>query len=141
VDFVSKPLEQARAKAAAANVSVDFIQGDVTQLSRCGIGAGAQLIVDNDCLHNMSDADRDAYVREVSAVAAHDARLFIVAFRPGGRFGVRGVEPSEMETRFASAWTLLAAGEDGDLDEARLSWGRATQETPAWYYVYTHHAG
>jgi ubiquinone/menaquinone biosynthesis C-methylase UbiE len=92
VDFVSKPLTRARAKAAAAGLSIDFIQADVTHLSQAGIGANFALIVDNGCLHNMSDSDRDSYVREVSAVAAPDARLLIVAFVPGGRLGVRGVD-------------------------------------------------
>ncbi|UXA06027.1 class I SAM-dependent methyltransferase [Mycobacterium sp. SMC-2] len=134
VDFVAKPLDKARAKAG--NLPVDFVRADVTRLSQTGIGTGFQLIVDNGCLHNMSDADRDAYVREVSAVAAPDARLFVVAFRPGGRFGVRGVEPAEMESRFSAAWTLLSAGDEGDLDEARLSRGNAREQTPARYYLF-----
>jgi ubiquinone/menaquinone biosynthesis C-methylase UbiE len=116
VDFVPKALDKARAKADAAGASVNFVQADVTQLSKAGIGAGFQLIVDNGCLHNMSDGDRDAYVREVSAVAAPDARLVIAAFAPGGRFGVRGVEPAEMERRFSSGWTLLSAGDERELD-------------------------
>ena len=96
-----KALDKARIKAGAANLSIDFVPADVTHLSQEGIGADFPLIVDNGCLHNMSDGDRDAYVREVSAVAARDARLLIVAFLPGGRFGVRGVDPAEMERRFA----------------------------------------
>ena len=86
VDYVEKPLNKARAKARAADVSVDFARADVTQLSRSGVGTGFPLIVDNGCIHNMSGDDREAYVREVSAVAAPDARLFVVAFPPGGRF-------------------------------------------------------
>jgi SAM-dependent methyltransferase len=127
VDFVPKALEKARAKAAAAGVAVDFAHADVTQLSQAGIGSGFQLIVDNGCLHNLSDGDRDAYVREVSAVAAPDARLLIVAFLPGGRFGVRGIEPAEMERRFASGWTLLSAGEERELDR---------EKTPARHYLF-----
>ncbi len=134
VDFVPKALEKARAKAA--NLPVDFVGADVTRLSQTVTGTGFHLIVDNGCLHNMSDADREAYVREVSAVAAPDARLFIVAFRPGGRFGVRGVEPAEMESRFSAGWTLLSAGDEGDLDEARLSRGNAREQTPARYYLF-----
>jgi ubiquinone/menaquinone biosynthesis C-methylase UbiE len=127
VDFVSKPLARARAKADATGLSVDFIQADVTRLSQNGIGANFQLIVDNGCLHNMSDSDRDSYVREVSAVAAPDARLLIVAFSPGGRFGVRGVDHAEMERRFAPGWTLLSAGDERELDRAK---------TPARYYLF-----
>src|ERR1700739_4168199 len=87
VDFVPRALDKARAKAA--DLAINFVQADVTRLSQAGIGADFRLIVDNGCLHNMSDGDRDAYVREVSAVSSPDARLLIGAFLPGG--GVRGV--------------------------------------------------
>jgi SAM-dependent methyltransferase len=129
VDFVTKALDKARAKAG--NVPIDFVQADVTHLSQAGIGTNFPLIVDNGCLHNMSDDDRDAYVREVSAVAAPDARLLIVAFLPGGRFGVRGVEPAEMERRFAAGWTLLSAGNERELDR---------EQTPARYYLFQRRA-
>jgi hypothetical protein len=76
----------------------------------------------------MSDADRDAYVREISAVAARDARLLIVAFVPGGRVGVRGIDRAEMERRFTQSWTLLSAGAERELDRA--------EKTPAWYYLF-----
>ena len=128
VDFVPKALEKAHAKAA--NLSINFAHADVTHLSQAGIGADFRLIVDNGCLHNMSDHDRDAYVREVTAVAAPDARLLIVAFRPGGRFGVRGIEPAEMERRFTPAWTLLSAGQENELD----------RETPTRYYLFQRRA-
>jgi SAM-dependent methyltransferase len=127
VDYVPRALDEARPKAAAANAAVDFVRADVTRLSQEGIGADFRLIVDNGCLHNMSDGDRDAYVREVSAVAAPDARLLIVAFLPGGRFGVRGAQPAEMERRFASAWTMLSTGSERELDQ---------EQTPARYYLY-----
>ncbi|MGB9249708.1 MAG: class I SAM-dependent methyltransferase [Mycobacterium sp.] len=127
VDYVPQALDKARAKAAANKASVDFVHADVTQLSQEGIGADFGLIVDNGCLHNMSDGDRDAYVREVSAVAAPGARLLIVAFLPGGRFGVRGVQPAEMERRFTSTWTMLSTGSERELDQ---------EQTPAKYYLY-----
>ncbi len=66
VDYVPRALEKARAKAAATNAPVDFVRADVTRLSQEGIGTNFGLIVDNGCLHNMSDGDRDAYVREVT---------------------------------------------------------------------------
>jgi len=112
---------------AATNAPVDFVRADVTRLSQEGIGTDFGLIVDNGCLHNMSDGDRDAYVREVSAVAAPGARLLIVAFLPGGRFGVRGVQPAEMERRFTSTWTMLSSGSERELDQ---------EQTPAKYYLY-----
>ncbi|SPM41404.1 SAM-dependent methyltransferase [Mycobacterium numidiamassiliense] len=136
VDFVPKALSKARARVGAASTSVNFVQADVTHLSRASIGADFQLIVDNGCLHNMSDDARDAYVREVSAVAASDARLLIVAFVPGGRFGVPGIDPAEMERRFAPGWTQLSAGDEQDLDAARLRRGSARENTPTRYYLF-----
>jgi SAM-dependent methyltransferase len=131
VDFVPKALEKALAKARVDNVTVKFVHADVTRLSSTGLGENFALIVDNGCLHNMNDDDRDSYVREVSAVAAPDARLLIVAFIPGGRFGVRGIDRAEMERRFASGWTLVSAGDERELD---------AEKTPTRYYLFQRNA-
>jgi SAM-dependent methyltransferase len=127
VDFVPNPLEKARAKARVESIDVNFVHADVRQLRQAGINGPFQLIVDNGCLHNMNDDDRDSYVREVSAVAAPDARLLIVAFIPGGRFGVRGIDHAEMERRFSSGWTLVSAGDELELD---------AEKTPTRYYLF-----
>ncbi|MCT7657601.1 class I SAM-dependent methyltransferase [Mycobacterium deserti] len=112
VDFVAKPLDRARAKAATARVVVEFERADVTRLSTEAVGSNFDLIVDSGCLHGMSAEDRDAYVREVAAVAAPQARLLIVAFIPGSSFGVPGIEPDEVKQRFARDWTLLSSGDE-----------------------------
>lgn len=80
MDFVAKPLRTARNKAAAHHVAVDFIQADVTRLTAAGTGKDFALIIDTGCLHNMPADHRDAYVREITAVAAPHALLFIVRF-------------------------------------------------------------
>ena len=127
VDFVPAALDKARTKAHVESVDVNFVHADVRHLRQAGITGPVQLIVDNGCLHNMNDDDRDSYVREVSAVAAPDARLLIVAFVPGGRFGVRGVDRTEMARRFASGWTLVSAGDERELD---------AEKTPTRYYLF-----
>ncbi len=127
VDYVKQALDKARSKAKAAGAVINFARADVTRLSSAGLGDNFGLVVDNGCLHNMSDPDRDAYVREVSAMAAPDARLLITAFRPGGRFGVRGVEPAEIERRFAQGWTLVSTGDERELDG---------EQTPTRYYLF-----
>ena len=126
VDFVPKALDKARAKARAAGVPVDFIHADVTHLSQAWLDTTFQLIVDNGCLHGMSDGDRDLYVREITAAAAPGARLLIVAAKPGGPIGFLGLDQAEVEHRFAPAWTLRSA-----IDE-RLAFGKgpANRYTP-----------
>lgn len=112
VDFVPKALDNARAKARAADVPVEFVHADVTHLSQAGINGDFQLIVDNGCLHGMSDHDRNLYVPEITAVAAPDARLSIVAFKRGAPIGPTGIGQAEIERRFTPAWVLLSAADE-----------------------------
>ncbi|MEV0672419.1 class I SAM-dependent methyltransferase [Mycobacterium sp. NPDC050441] len=115
VDYVAKPLKKARAKATG--LPAIFAKADVTQLSWSGIGAGFDLIVDSGCLHGMSADDRDAYVREVSAVAAPGAQLLIMAFIPGASMGVPGIGFDEVQRRFSGGWTLLSSGDEPAMDQ------------------------
>jgi SAM-dependent methyltransferase len=112
VDFVVKAVDKARAKASANKLDIKFAQADATRLSSEGVGTNFDLIVDNGCLHGMSPEDRDAYVREVASVAAPGARLLLVEFVPGGSFGVPGIDPAEVEQRFAADWKLLSSGSE-----------------------------
>jgi SAM-dependent methyltransferase len=112
VDFVVKAVDKARAKASANKLDIKFAQADATRLSSEGVGTNFDLIVDNGCLHGMSPEDRDAYVREVASVAAPGARLLLVEFVTGGSFGVPGIDPTEVEQRFAADWTLLSSGSE-----------------------------
>jgi cyclopropane fatty-acyl-phospholipid synthase-like methyltransferase len=128
VDFVAKAVEKARAKAEATKLTVNFARADVTRLSSEGVGTNFGLIVDNGCLHGMSPEDRDAYVREVTAVAAPDARLLLVEFVTGGSYGVPGVDPDEVKTRFAADWTLLSSGDEPALDH--------NGKNPARHYLF-----
>ncbi len=112
VDFVPKAVAKARAKARDAGVTIVFRHADATRLSSERIGSGFNLIVDNGCLHGMSDADRNSYVREVTAAAAPDARLLLVAFTPGGSFGVPGISQGEVERRFASDWSMISTNDE-----------------------------
>jgi SAM-dependent methyltransferase len=128
VDFVARAVDKARAKAEANKVAVNFVCGDVTRLSSEGIGSTFGLIVDNGCLHGMSPEDRDAYVREVTAVAAPDARLLLVEFIPGANYGVPGIEPDEVKRRFAADWTLLSSGSESAFDR--------NGKDPARFYLF-----
>ena len=111
VDFTPKALEKARAKARAADITVNFVHADATHLRDAGINGPFNVIVDNGCFHGMSAHDRDLYAHEISAAAASGARLLMIAFKPG-RLGPAGVEQSEIERRFRPAWALLSAKDE-----------------------------
>jgi cyclopropane fatty-acyl-phospholipid synthase-like methyltransferase len=105
-DFVHVALKRARAKAAAAGVSIRAMQADVTRVTAPEIGAAFQLIVDNGLLHRLSDEARDAYVRLVGTVAASQATLLLAGFAEKERRGPRGIGRAEIERRFAADWDL-----------------------------------
>jgi len=112
VDFVKLAIERARGKTEAAGVSVRFVCADVTQLGSYDVGTGFQLAVDNGCMHGLSDAQREAYVRELSAAVASGGRLVLAGFAEGKRRGPRGFDRPEVERRFTPGWELLASGVD-----------------------------
>ena len=105
-DFVDVALNRARAKAAAAGVSIRTMKADVTRVTTAEIGTGFQLIVDNGLLHGLSDEARDAYVRLVSTAAAPHATLLLVGFPEKERRGPRGIDRPEVERRFAAGWDV-----------------------------------
>jgi cyclopropane fatty-acyl-phospholipid synthase-like methyltransferase len=112
-DFVQRALGKARAKFAAAGVQVRLQQADVTKLDSYGIGSGFQLIVDNGCLHGLSDKGRGAYVRQITAAAAPNATLLLAGFTERKRTrGPRGYDRPEIERRFAADWQLLGSWQD-----------------------------
>jgi SAM-dependent methyltransferase len=133
IDYVATAVDRARLKVAAAGVDVTLKHADATRLRAGDVGAGFDLIVDNGCLHGMSDQDRDAYVREVTAVAATGARLLLVEFVPGASFGVPGIAPADVERRFSAHWKLTSSG-----DEAAMN---HNGKNPARYYLFDRAGG
>jgi cyclopropane fatty-acyl-phospholipid synthase-like methyltransferase len=128
VDFVAKAVHKARAKAEANKVTATFTRADVTRLSSEGVGSNFGLIIDNGCLHGMSPEDRDAYAREVTALAAPDARLLLVEFVTGASYGVPGIDPDEVKQLFAADWMLLSSGDEPALDH--------NGKNPARHYLF-----
>lgn len=129
IDYVETAVRRARAKMSAAGVEVTVRRADATRLRSEGIGTGFDLIVDNGCLHGMSDGDRDAYVREVTAVAGPAAHLLLVEFVPGASFGVPGIAPADVERRFSAHWMLVSSGDEPAMDH--------NGKNPARFYLFT----
>ena len=114
VDAVPRPLSHARARAARAGVSVDWILADVARLHRLGLQPGYSLFFDRGCFHGLDESQRGAYAAAVDALAAPGATLLMMAFAPN-RVVVApgGLEQSELTGRFAD-WELVSAEPDTD---------------------------
>jgi SAM-dependent methyltransferase len=109
VDFVPKALRRAHERAREAGVEIRLVEGDVTDLRATGIARGYQLLVDFFLFHDeLTDEQRLAMGREVTAVAAPGATLLMTAWAPGRRGPLpRGASRRDIEIAFPK-WTVIA---------------------------------
>jgi SAM-dependent methyltransferase len=110
VDIVPKALRRARERARQAGVDLQLVRGDVTKLRSHGVGSGFPLLLDLGLFHDeLTDGQRAAMGREVTAVAAPGATLLMVAWAPARRaFLPRGASRNDIETAYPD-WTVIAA--------------------------------
>ena len=108
VDFVPKALRRARDRAKQSDVELRLLEGDVTDLRSTEVGSGFQLLFDFGCFHDeLSDEQRKAEGTEVTAAAAPDATLLLMAWKPGRRGPLpRGASSEEIQAAFPE-WKVI----------------------------------
>jgi len=108
VDFVPKALRRAGERARQAGVELRLVEGDVTTLGSTAVGAGFPYLLDFGVFHDeLTDAQRHAMGREVTAVAASDATLLMVAWARRRRGPLpRGASGSDIEAAYPD-WTVI----------------------------------
>ena len=109
VDCVEKALRRARDRVTNAGVDVRLLQGDVTALRAAGVGSGFRLVLDTGTFHGLTHDQREAMGREVSAVAAPEATVLMIAWPKRRRPLIRGVSRTEIEAAFPD-WTVTDVG-------------------------------
>ena len=106
IDIVEKALRRAARRADSAGATIRLVHGDVTALREAGLGSGFGLLLDTGTFHGLSDADRQAMGREVSAVAAPDATMILDCFAPRRRGPLpRGASRADVEQAFPG-WAI-----------------------------------
>jgi cyclopropane fatty-acyl-phospholipid synthase-like methyltransferase len=101
IDVVEKALHRARERVEEAGVEMHVVRGDVTALREAGIRPGFRLLVDTGTFHGLTDAQREAMGREVSAIAAPDATVILDCFVPRRRGPLpRGASRADVERAF-----------------------------------------
>jgi SAM-dependent methyltransferase len=120
VDNVPKALRRARDRASQAGVEIRLCDGDVTRLSTTGAWSGFPFLLDLGLFHDeLSDAQRAAMGREVTAVAAPGATLLMVAWAPGRRGPLpRGASRDDIEAAYPE-WRVIDE-ESVDISGARF---------------------
>jgi hypothetical protein len=101
IDIVEKALRRARERVDDAGVEMRVVRGDVTALREADIGSGFRLVLDTGTFHGLTDAEREAMGRGVSAVAARDATVILDCFAPRRRGPLpRGASRADVERAF-----------------------------------------
>ena len=101
VDIVEKALRRARERVHEAGVDVRVMHADVTDLRAAGIGSDFRLVLDSGTFHGLTDDQRRAMGREVSAVTANDATVLLDVFAPRRRGPLpRGASRNDVEAAF-----------------------------------------
>ena len=105
VDLVERARRRARDRVRSAGVAMKLVRGDVTALSRAGIGDGFRLMLDTGTFHGLQPEAQMAMGREVTAVAAPDATLLLLVWPRRIRPLIRGADRIEVEAAFP-AWEI-----------------------------------
>ena len=101
IDIVMKALDRARERVEEAGVEMRLVHGDVTALREAGVGSGFRVVLDTGTFHGLTDAQREAVGKEVSAVAAPDASVILDCFAPRRRGPLpRGASRADVEHAF-----------------------------------------
>ncbi len=107
IDIVPKAVRSARERAREAGVEVRFVEGDITALRAVGVGSGFRFVWDFGTVHGLTQKQRVAVGREVSAVTADDATILMMAWPPGRRGPLpRGASRGDIEADFPG-WQVI----------------------------------
>ena len=94
----------------------------MTALRAVGVGSGFQLVLDFGVVHGLTQTQREAVGREVSAVTAAKATLLMLAWAPAPRGPLpRGTSRQDIQAAFP-AWQVIdeeVANVSGRLDSCR----------------------
>lgn len=106
VDFLEKPLESARRKAADHGLSVNFLQMDALAVGE--IPERFDAVTDCGLFHVFDDAGRMAYVGALTRLLEPGSRVFLLCFADAepGTHGPRRVSELELRKAFAVGWRV-----------------------------------
>ena len=106
IDFLKKPIQQARVKAAERGLQMEFLVKDALKLGDWGKRFAS--VIDCGLFHVFSDHDRRRYVQGLTQVVEPGGRLFLMCFsdeEPGTQ-GPRRVSRQELYDAFADDWEV-----------------------------------
>jgi cyclopropane fatty-acyl-phospholipid synthase-like methyltransferase len=106
IDFLERPIEEARRKAQERGVSAEFVRMDALTLT--GLDRQFDSVIDSGLFHVFSDEDRVRYVAGLAHVTRAGGRIFVLCFsdEEPGEQGPRRVTQRELRESFADGWAI-----------------------------------
>lgn len=122
VDFSSKAIALARAKAQRAGAAIDFRVGDVTRLDF--LQEPFDFVLDVGCFHGLDASGRERYAASLARLTHPGSVFMLYAFAPRPRFfRTIGLSPEQVEKTFAKNFALN-----------RVEHGEDRERASAWYW-------
>ena len=123
VDFAWKAIAEARRKAKAAGVQIDFRVGDASRLNH--VSGPFDLILDIGCFHGLPQASRPRYARQAKQLLAGSGVFLVYAMLRQNQQQDAGIDDADLAL-FQPEWVLLKREEGinaaGSRPSAWLTW-------------------
>ena len=106
IDFLDRPIQEAKRKAQERNLSAEFVRMDALTLA--DFDRRFDSVIDSGLFHVFSDDDRVRYVAGLAHVIRPGGRLFLLCFsdeEPGTQ-GPRRVSRGEIRGSFSDGWEV-----------------------------------
>jgi SAM-dependent methyltransferase len=106
IDFLERPIYNAKRKAAERGRTATFFVMDVLALK--DLPEIFDSVIDSGLFHVFSDEDRRRYVEGLASILKSSGRLFLLCFsdEEPGEQGPRRVSKKEIEDAFAEGWKI-----------------------------------
>jgi cyclopropane fatty-acyl-phospholipid synthase-like methyltransferase len=106
IDFIDKPISQAKRKAEELGVEANFAQLDALKVK--ALDRKFDSVIDCGLFHVLSDADRRHYVDGLAHVTKCGSKVFLMCFsdKEPGDTGPRRITEKELRETFAEGWII-----------------------------------
>jgi SAM-dependent methyltransferase len=108
VDMVPAAIEKAKARAAKAGVTVDFVIESALHLER--LGRTFDVVLDSGLFHVFNDKMRAEYVESLGRAVRPGSVYHMLVFsdQEPGDAGPRRVSPADVRAAFSKGWRVLS---------------------------------
>jgi ubiquinone/menaquinone biosynthesis C-methylase UbiE len=106
IDFVERPIREARRKAEELGVDAEFLQMDALKLAI--LDRQFDSVIDCGLFHVLSDEDRQPYVAGLAHVTKPGGKVFLMCFsdKEPGDTGPRRIREEEIRAAFSDGWVI-----------------------------------